>query len=198
MDKSKLTYKKWNEILTIINGRDYKSVLDLNGAYPICGSGGIMGYANSYLCPANTVIIGRKGNINKPIFMNQKFWNVDTAFGLVANNEILNFKYLYYFCVNYDFERHNKAVTIPSLTKKDLLNIGMALPPLATQQHIVSELDQLSELISLKQQQLKEYDVLAQSLFNEIQKDNQIKKAPLPIGGCVRDAYRTFWLSTKE
>lgn len=168
MDKSKWEYKKWENVLDIINGRDYKSVVDPNGIYPICGSGGIMGHANSYLCPENSVIIGRKGNINHPIFMNEKYWNVDTAFGLVAKEGILLPKFLFYFCDWYDFEKHNKAVTIPSLTKRDLLKIQIQIPSITDQQRIVSELDQLNELISLKQEQLKEYDALAQSIFYEM------------------------------
>lgn len=161
-------YKRWKEVLTIINGKNQSAVVDENGEYPIYGSGGIMGYANNWLCPENCVIIGRKGNINKPIFVETKFWNVDTAFGLNANKEYLLPKFLYYFCLDYNFERHNKAVTIPSLTKADLLKIDIPLPPLSTQLAIVSELDKINELIRLKKEQLKDFDNLAQSLFFEM------------------------------
>lgn len=161
-------YKRWKEVLTIINGKNQSAVVDENGEYPIYGSGGIMGYANNWLCPENCVIIGRKGNINKPIFVETKFWNVDTAFGLNANKENLLPKFLYYFCLDYNFERHNKAVTIPSLTKADLLKIDIPLPPLSTQHAIVSELDKINELIRLKKEQLKDFDNLAQSLFYEM------------------------------
>lgn len=161
-------YKKWNEVLTIINGKNQSAVEDTNGEFPIYGSGGIMGYANNWLCPENCVIIGRKGNINKPIFVKTKFWNVDTAFGLNANKEYLLPKYLFYFCLDYNFERHNKAVTIPSLTKADLLKIQIPLPPKTTQLSIVSELDKINELIRLKKEQLKDYDNLAQSIFYEM------------------------------
>lgn len=161
-------YKRWKEVLTIINGKNQSAVVDENGEYPIYGSGGIMGYANNWLCPENCVIIGRKGNINKPIFVETKFWNVDTAFGLNANKEYLLPKFLYYFCLDYNFERHNKAVTIPSLTKADLLKIDIPLPPLSTQLAIVSELDKINELIRLKKEQLKDFDNLAQSLFYEM------------------------------
>ena len=161
-------YKKWNEVLTIINGKNQSAVEDANGEFPIYGSGGIMGYANNWLCPENCVIIGRKGNINKPIFVKTKFWNVDTAFGLNANKEYLLPKYLFYFCLDYNFERHNKAVTIPSLTKADLLKIQIPLPPKPTQLSIVSELDKINELIRLKKEQLKDYDNLAQSIFYEM------------------------------
>lgn len=161
-------YKKWNEVLTIINGKNQSAVEDTNGEFPIYGSGGIMGYANNWLCPENCVIIGRKGNINKPIFVKTKFWNVDTAFGLNANTEYLLPKYLFYFCLDYNFEKHNKAVTIPSLTKVDLLKIQIPLPPKSTQLSIVSELDKINELIRLKKEQLKDYDNLAQSIFYEM------------------------------
>ena len=147
MDRSKWEYKKWNEVLTIVNGRDYKEVEAVDGQYPICGSGGEIGKASEYLCPENTVIIGRKGNINKPFFIQEKFWNIDTAFGLVADLSELLPRFLFYFCLYYDFERHNRAVTIPSLTKGDLLKIKMQVPPIADQQLIVVELDCLNEMI---------------------------------------------------
>ena len=158
----------WSEVLTIINGKNQSAVLNADGKYPIYGSGGIMGYANDYLCPEDTVVIGRKGNINKPLYVATKFWNVDTAFGLDADRTILSPKYLFYFCLDYNFERHNKAVTIPSLTKADLLKIKMKLPSLNNQLTIVSELDQINELIRLKKEQLKDYDDLAQSIFYDM------------------------------
>ena len=162
------TYKKWADVLTIINGKNQTAVESKDGEYPIYGSGGIMGYANNWLCPENCVVIGRKGNINKPIFVTTKFWNVDTAFGLNAHDNSLLPKFLFYFCQDYNFERHNKAVTIPSLTKADLLKINIPIPSLSEQQAIVSELDKINELISLKKAQLSDLDNLAQSIFYDM------------------------------
>ena len=124
---------KWNEILTIRNGKNQKNVEDKNGQFPIYGSGGIIGYAKDWIVKKNSVIIGRKGNINKPILVRENFWNVDTAFGLEPILEKINSEYLFYFCQLYNFEKLNKAVTIPSLTKSDLLNISLPLPPLSLQ-----------------------------------------------------------------
>lgn len=67
------------DVVTIINGKNQAKVENPNGKYPIYGSGGIMGRADAYLCSGETVIIGRKGSINKPIFVEEPFWNVDTA-----------------------------------------------------------------------------------------------------------------------
>jgi len=157
----------WDEVLTIKNGKNQKNVVNEKGIYPIYGSGGIMGYADNFLCDVGTTIIGRKGSINNPIFVEEKFWNVDTAFGLCAGNR-LDKKYLYYFCTTYNFLKHNKATTLPSLTKTDLLKIQIPLPPLATQKHLAAILD-AADLYRQKTKALvAKFDQLAQSLFLEM------------------------------
>ena len=165
MDRTGWTYKKLGEVAKIINGKNQKAVEDSNGQYPICGSGGIMGYATDYLCPENCVIIGRKGNINRPLFMTQKFWNVDTAFGIKANDVDLVPKFLFYFCQFFDFQKLNKAVTIPSLVKSDLLKIDLPVPSLICQRNIVLELDSINESITMLRQQVKDLDSLARSIY---------------------------------
>ena len=136
---------KWNEILTIRNGKNQKNVEDNNGQFPIYGSGGIIGYAKDWIVKKNSVIIGRKGNINKPILVRENFWNVDTAFGLEPILEKLNSEYLFYFCQLYNFEKLNKAVTIPSLTKSDLLDIAIPLPPLSLQNEFADFVGQVDK-----------------------------------------------------
>ncbi len=158
----------FDDVLTIKNGKNQRAGENANGRYPIYGSGGIMGYADDYICNPDTVIIGRKGNINKPIFVEEPFWNVDTAFGLEADKSVLLPKYLFYFCLKYDFERHNKAVTIPSLTKADLLKIEIELPSLKTQEDIVNQLDAINRTITLREEQLSKCDDLIKARFVEM------------------------------
>ena len=147
---------------------DEKAVENPDGKYPIYGSGGIIGRADDYICDAETVVIGRKGNINKPIFVEEPFWNVDTAFGLEANKTVLLPRYLYYFCVNYDFEKHNKTVTIPSLTKADLLKIQINLPSLVEQKDIVDKLQLAEKIIYRRRQELDTFDRLIKARFVEL------------------------------
>ena len=90
--------REWNEVLNIVNGKNQKAVECKDGKYAICGSGGEIGRASDFLVTENSVIIGRKGNINKPILMREKFWNVDTAFGLVPFTDKVNVEFLFYFC----------------------------------------------------------------------------------------------------
>ena len=159
---------RFEDVLTIVNGKNQKKVENPNGLYPIYGSGGIMGYADDYICEANTVVIGRKGSINNPIFVETRFWNVDTAFGLCADTSKLEPKYLYYFCDNYDFERLNTTVTIPSLTKSNLLKIEIPLPSLDEQRCIAATLDKVTDLISKRRQQLDKLDELVNARFVEM------------------------------
>lgn len=158
----------FNDVLEIRNGRNQKNVENLDGEYPIYGSGGIMGYADDYICEADTVIIGRKGSINNPIFVEEPFWNVDTAFGLSAKREVLLPRYLYYFCRNFDFERLNKAVTIPSLTKSDLLKIEIELPSMESQQKIVDNLSKIERIIQMRKQEFQKLDDLIKARFIEM------------------------------
>ena len=159
---------RFSDVLDIRNGRNQRQVENENGKYPIYGSGGVMGRADDFICDAETVVIGRKGSINNPIFVDEPFWNVDTAFGLVAHKEILLPKYLYYFCVNFDFERLNTTVTIPSLTKANLLQIEIRVPDMDIQQNIVSVLDKICYLIELRQKELYNLDQLVKSRFIEM------------------------------
>ena len=159
---------KLGDVLQVVNGKNQKAVKDENGQYPIYGSGGQMGWASSYICPADTVIIGRKGNINKPIYVSEPFWNVDTAFGLVAKPELLDARYLYHFCKHYDFGKLNTTCTIPSLTRKNIEGILLRLPSLGGQKETAAQLDSILKQIALAQQEIAGLDSLVKSRFVEM------------------------------
>ena len=132
----------FGDIATIINGKNQSKVENPDGKYPIYGSGGIMGRADDYICPENCTIIGRKGSINNPIFVEEKFWNVDTAFGLCPSEAVLP-KFLFYFCEYFDFTTLDSSTTLPSLTKTNIQQIIFALPPIEEQERILDKTDEL-------------------------------------------------------
>ena len=138
---------KMKQITSITNGKSQKNVETLNGIYPIYGSGGVIGRANQYLCIAGSTIIGRKGTLNNPIFVEEHFWNVDTAFGLKANDAILD-KYLYYFCLSFDFSKLDKSTAMPSLTKTSIGNVLIPIPPYKEQERIVAKIDMVLDTMN--------------------------------------------------
>jgi type I restriction enzyme, S subunit len=144
--------KKLGEVCDIINGKNQSNVLSKNGKFPIYGSAGnLMGYATEFICEKGTTIIGRKGNISNPIFINERFWNVDTAFGLFPKNGY-DPKFIHYLCQTIDFKSRNRGTTIPSLVKSDLLNIDVPFnKSFSEQQRIVAILDEaLAAIIKAK------------------------------------------------
>lgn len=158
----------FKDVLDVKNGKNQREVECPDGQYPIYGSGGVMGYASDYICEADTVIIGRKGSINNPIYAEEPFWNVDTAFGLCAKKDILLPKYLFYFCIKFDFERLNRTVTIPSLTKSDLLKIKIQVPSLDVQQEVIDKLTKIESILNFRKQELKLLDELVRGRFVEL------------------------------
>ena len=159
--------KIWNEVVTIQNGRDYKKVLVNDGGYPVVGTGGEIARASGYLCPENTIVVGRKGSINNPMLMKEKFWNVDTAFGVIPNSDYLHYQYFYYFCKFYNFMKLNKATTLPSTTKADLLKIRINIPPLELQNQFASFVEEIDKSRSRIQKSLEVSQELFDSLMQE-------------------------------
>ena len=158
---------EFSNVMEIRNGKNQKAVENEKGKYPIYGSGGIMSYADDYISEANSVIIGRKGNINKPILVKEKYWHVDTAFGLNPIISKLTHDYLFWFCVRYNFEQHNKTVTIPSLTKETLLRIKIPTPPIELQNQFAERVQAIEAQKALAQKSLKKSEELFNSLLQK-------------------------------
>lgn len=137
--------KKLGDVIEIRNGKNQQAVLSETGKYKIMGSAGnVMGYSTDFICEAGTTIIGRKGNISKPIYIDERFWNVDTAFGFFPKNENeIDKRLIYYLCLGIDFGSMNRGTTIPSLVKSELKTIQISYPKsLPEQQRIVAILDE--------------------------------------------------------
>ena len=139
-------YKTLSQVLTIKNGRDYKS---LNaGYYPVYGSGGIMTYVDRFAYDKPSVLIPRKGSIDKLYYVDTPFWNVDTIFYTEIDTNQVVPKFVYYYLQMYHLERLNKAGGVPSLTQTVLNSVQFPVPPLEVQTEIVRILDNFAELMA--------------------------------------------------
>ena len=148
--------KKLKFISKICNGQDQKAVLEDDGAYPVYGSGGIFGRANSYLFDQPSVLLGRKGTIDKPQYVEEPFWTVDTSY-FTKIREGFSVRLFYYLCTTINFDLYKYGSAIPSMTQGHLNEIKFALPnSIEEQTQIANYLDhktnQIDTLISKKQQ----------------------------------------------
>ncbi|MGF7229924.1 restriction endonuclease subunit S [Arachidicoccus sp.] len=127
--------KTLGEVFAIGNGRDYRH-LD-KGEIPVFGTGGIMTYVNSFLYDGETVCIGRKGTIDKPLYYKGKIWTVDTLFYTHSFISAVP-KFVFYIFQLINWKEHNEASGVPSLSKKTIEEIEIHLPSLLEQQRIAS------------------------------------------------------------
>jgi type I restriction enzyme S subunit len=144
--------KRIGDLLTIAHGKSQHAVIDKNGIYPILASGGQIGTANCFLYDKPSVLIGRKGTIDKPQFMDTPFWTVDTLFYSVIH-EPNNAKFLFYrFCL-IDWKQYNEASGVPSLNARTIESIELKTPSSAEEQNAIATIlsDMDSEITALKE-----------------------------------------------
>lgn len=162
---------KLKSLCEIGNGKDYKHLG--RGNIPVYGSGGYMTSVDDFLYDGESVCIGRKGTIDKPIFLTGKFWTVDTLFYTHSFHNCLP-KFLYLIFQKINWYKYNEAGGVPSLSKTTIGEINVFVPvgekgELKEQQKIVDcifSLDELIEATAQKVEVLKEHKKgLMQQLF---------------------------------
>ena len=130
-------YCELSEVLTIKNGKDYKACGE--GEIPVYGSGGIMTYVNDFAYDKPSVLIPRKGSIDKLYYVDTPFWNVDTIFYTEINTDVAIPKFVFYCLQKQHLEELNTAGGVPSLTQKVLNKVKIPVPPLPVQEEIIGE-----------------------------------------------------------
>lgn len=155
--------------ITINNGKDYKDFLDAE-IYPVMGSGGCFAYCSNYMYDGEALLLGRKGTIDKPLYVKGKFWAVDTMFYAIPHAN-LDCKFAYYLALMFPFNLYSTSTSLPSLTQTDLGNILVAFPFLSEQQSIATYLDQkcgeIDELITLQEEMITKLQSYKQSVITE-------------------------------
>lgn len=158
--------KQIGDLLKIGSGKDYKHLS--KGTVPVYGSGGYMSSVNDFLYDGESACIGRKGTINKPMFLSGKFWTVDTLFYTHSYNDCLP-KFVFYIFQNINWYNYNEAGGVPSLSKSTIEKIQILLPLPEEQQKIVDCLTVVDDLIGTQSNKLdsliKHKKGLMQQLF---------------------------------
>ena len=159
------------ECLTIGNGQDYKHLQ--SGDIPVYGTGGVMTYVDDFLYDGETVCIGRKGTINKPIFHEGKIWTVDTLFYTHSFIDVSPLFIYYVFC-NIDWNKYNEATGVPSLSKESIYKIEIPVPfkdnkpDLTEQQRIASILSGIDVKIEAEERVLEKYGKVKKGLMERL------------------------------
>jgi type I restriction enzyme S subunit len=159
--------KPLSEMVVINNGIDYKKNPKGDEEIPIYGTGGIMGYTSIALNEGPAVLSGRKGSINRPFYIEGKFWNVDTIFCLKPLENI-NAKWLYYSLLNTDMTKLNEATGVPSVTSKSLYRLKINYFEPDKQKKIAKILTTCDTVIEKTQSAIAKYKAIKQGLLHDL------------------------------
>ena len=130
----------------------------IDGDVPVYGSGAESFKTCGEFKEGPSVLLGRKGTVNIPRYVEGRFWNVDTAFNVCTRKNML-LRFFYYCATCFDYDRYVSQTAIPSMTQRDYENMPIPLPPLAEQEEIVKYLDagtgKIDRAIEVKRRQIE-------------------------------------------
>lgn len=157
----------FKNVLTIKHGKNQKEVESPSGQYPIYATGGQIGNATSFLFDKPSVLIGRKGTIDKPRYAETPFWTVDTLFYSEIKKDFC-VKFIYYkFCM-IDWMQYNEASGVPSLNAHTIENVLVTLPNLEEQTAIASILSDMDDELKALEQKLAKTRDLKQGMMQQL------------------------------
>ena len=164
-------YKKIGNICNITTGKLDANAANEDGLYPFFTCSRIPLSINTYAYDCECILIAGNGDLNVKYYKG-KFNAYQRTYILQLKNDVngVEMRYIFAFFNLYIEELRRKSIggIIKYIKLGDLTNALLPLPDITTQLSIVSELDKINELIRLKQEQLKDYDNLAQSIFYEM------------------------------
>lgn len=134
---NKMPFKR---VASIRNGRDYKEIENADGAYPVIGSGGEFARASDFMFDGESVLLGRKGTIDKPLYINGPFWAVDTMFYTKIADDAFP-KFVYYSALTIPFGLYSTNTALPSMAGEDLSSHVVVAPKIEEQKTIAVGVD---------------------------------------------------------
>ena len=157
--------------LKIKSGKDQKQVEVENGIYNIYGTGGIIGHTNTFLYDKESVGIGRKGTIDKPVYFDQPFWTVDTLFYSEIYEGFIP-KYIFYLFQTINWKKYNTSTGVPSLTSSSIENIEKSFPCYDEQLKVANFLTMIDMRIETQIKIIDDYNSLKMGIYNWMFKEN--------------------------
>lgn len=158
---------KLGDLLTLEYGKSLSDYHKQSGPYPVFGTNGSIGYANTCLSSIPSVIIGRKGAYRGVHFSSKPFFVIDTAFYVKPKSINFDMKYIFYFISTLDINAMDSGSAIPSTDRYELYEIDILLPPLPEQKAIAAVLSSLDDKIDLLRCQNKTLEAMSETLFRQ-------------------------------
>ncbi len=159
--------KQLGDVLKVRHGKSQHDVAVEGGKYPILASGGEIGRSNDYLYNKPSVLIGRKGTIDVPQFIDTPFWTIDTLFFTEIAPEA-DVKFIFYKFNTINWRSYNEASGVPSLNASRIESIEFSCPPLPEQTAIATILTAMDAEITTLETRLAKTRSLKQGMMHNL------------------------------
>ena len=182
-----IEFKKLSEIATIDIGEFVRQ--DRQGddkPYPVFNGGrSFTGKYDDFNRDGEYILISARGNAGFVNYFNGKYWAGNSCYSINVNQDIIEAKFAYYFLKSSEqnlMKLQQKGV-ISAISKQQISDFKIPIPPIKIQTEIVRILDSLSdsidELVLLLEKELtlrkKQYEYYRDQLltFSEIKKESR-------------------------
>ena len=163
MIKSKL-----NAIIDLAYGKSLPERKRILGKFPVIGSGGVVGFHNTFLCQGPGIIIGRKGSIGTVHFIKDNFYPIDTVFYVVPKNKKMPIKYIYYLLSQLNLSMLNTDAAVPGLNRAVALSQNVNFSTNEVEQRKITKfLSNYDDLIENNNRRIKILEEMAQKIYKE-------------------------------
>lgn len=164
---AKWSTEKMGSILRVRHGRSQAGIEKSNGRYPILATGGEIGRTNIPIYSHPSVLIGRKGTIDRPQYRDEPFWTVDTLFYTEIFPRAVPL-YIFYLFQTIDWKSMNEASGVPSLNSSRIESIEVVLPSLEEQKAIAQILQDVDQEIDTLERRLESARNIKQGMMQEL------------------------------
>ena len=159
--------KRLGEVLKVRHGKSQHGIAAPDGKYAILASGGEIGRTNAFIYDQPSVLIGRKGTIDAPQYVDTPFWTVDTLFFTEISSEA-DAKFVFYKFTMIRWRSYNEASGVPSLNAKTIENIEVTMPPHPEQTAIAEVLSEMDGELAVLVQRREKTRALKQAMMQEL------------------------------
>jgi type I restriction enzyme S subunit len=147
-------------------GKSQAGVRATDGHVPIYGTGGLIEYAQQYLSKGDSILVGRKGTLDNPLYIDHPFWAVDTTY--YTSDFDGSTKWLYYIVQTLGLAGLNEATGVPSLARKTFYKLEIPFPPKPEQSLIAEILSTSDHLVAHTEALIAKYQRIKTGLMQDL------------------------------
>ena len=159
--------KRLGDVLKVRHGKSQHDVVVADGMYPILATSGEIGRTNQFLYDKPSVLIGRKGTIDTPQYVEKPFWTIDTLFFTEISSET-SAKFIFYKFNMINWRSYNEASGVPSLNASTIERIEVRLPKFDEQTAIAEVLSDVDAELAALEQRRDKTRALKQGMMQEL------------------------------